>query len=348
MVAATSTLRSVGELVAEGLLPAGAARALEAVAERYAVAVTPEMVRLIDRDDPDDPIARQFLPDRNELAALPGEAADPFDEARLSPVPGVVHRYGDRALLKLTHVCPVYCRFCFRREVVGPGGPAPLVAEALDRAIAYIAGAPAIWEVILTGGDPFMLSPRRLAEVSQRLAAVAHVKVLRWHTRVPAVDPARVSPELVAALALPGKAVVVVLHANHARELTAAARAACARLIDAGIPMLSQSVLLKGINDAPDTLADLLRALVETRVKPYYLHQLDAAPGTSHFRVSIEQGQALLRALRGRLSGLAQPIYVLDIPGGHGKVPIGPGYLSADASSVVDPRGVEHRLGDRG
>jgi len=348
VVGATITLRSVGELEAEGLLPAGAARALEAVADRYAVAVTPEMVRLIDRGDPDDPIARQFLPDRNELLALPGEAADPFDEARLSPVPGVVHRYGDRALLKLTHVCPVYCRFCFRREVVGPGGPSPLVAEALDRAIAYIAGAPEIWEVILTGGDPFMLSPRRLAEVSQRLAAVAHVKVLRWHTRVPAVEPARVSPELVTALAVPGKAVMVVLHANHARELTAAARAACARLIDAGMPMLSQTVLLKGVNDAPDTLADLLRAFVETRIKPYYLHQLDPAPGTSHFRVSIGQGQALMRALRGRLSGLAQPTYVFDIPGGHGKVPIGPAYLSGDATTVTDPRGIEHRLGERG
>jgi lysine 2,3-aminomutase len=348
VVGATITLRSVGELEAEGLLPAGAARALEAVADRYAVAVTPEMVRLIDRGDPEDPIARQFLPDRNELLALPGEAADPFDEARLSPVPGVVHRYGDRALLKLTHVCPVYCRFCFRREVVGPGGPSPLVAEALDRAIAYIAGAPEIWEVILTGGDPFMLSPRRLAEVSQRLAAVAHVKVLRWHTRVPAVEPARVSPELVTALAVPGKAVMVVLHANHARELTAAARAACARLIDAGMPMLSQTVLLKGVNDAPDTLADLLRAFVETRIKPYYLHQLDPAPGTSHFRVSIGQGQALMRALRGRLSGLAQPTYVFDIPGGHGKVPIGPAYLSGDATTVTDPRGIEHRLGERG
>jgi lysine 2,3-aminomutase len=317
VVGATITLRSVGELEAEGLLPAGAARALEAVADRYAVAVTPEMVGLIDRGDPDDPIARQFLPDRNEL-------------------------------LKLTHVCPVYCRFCFRREAVGPGGPSPLVAEALDRAIAYIAGAPEIWEVILTGGDPFMLSPRRLAEVSQRLAAVAHVKVLRWHTRVPAVDPARVSPELVTALVVPGKAVMVVLHANHARELTATARAACARLIDAGIPMLSQTVLLKGVNDAPETLADLLRAFVETRIKPYYLHQLDPAPGTSHFRVSIGQGQALMRALRGRLSGLAQPTYVLDIPGGHGKVPIGPAFLSGDATTVTDPRGAEHRLGERG
>jgi lysine 2,3-aminomutase len=348
VVGAITTLHSVGDLEAEGLLPAGAGRALEVVAERYAVAITPAMAGLIDRADAEDPIARQFLPNQEELILSPDEAADPFDEARLSPVPGVVHRYGDRALLKLTHVCPVYCRFCFRREVVGPGGPAPLVAAALDRAIAYIAGAPAIWEVILTGGDPFMLSARRLAEVSQRLAAIAHVKVLRWHTRVPAVDPARVNPALVGALAAPGKAVLVVLHANHARELTAAARAACARLIDAGIPMLSQSVLLKGVNDTPEAMADLLRAFVETRIKPYYLHQLDPAPGTSHFRVPIEQGQALMRALRGRLSGLAQPTYVLDIPGGHGKVPIGPDYLSRDATTVSDPRGLEHRLGDRG
>ncbi|HEU0059172.1 MAG TPA: lysine-2,3-aminomutase-like protein [Hyphomicrobiaceae bacterium] len=348
MPGTTATLRSLEELEAAGLLPAGAAHTLAAVADRYAVAVTPEMAGLIDRGNPDDPIARQFLPSHSELAPLPGELADPFDEARLSPVPGVVHRYGDRALLKLTHVCPVYCRFCFRREVVGPGGPPPLAADALDRAMAYIAGAPEIWEVILTGGDPFMLSPRRLADVSQRLGGIANVKVLRWHTRVPAVDPTRVSPELVAALAVPGKAVMVVLHANHACELTAAARAACARLIDAGIPLLSQTVLLKGVNDTPDTLADLLRALVETRIKPYYLHQLDAAPGTSHFRVPIPQGQALLRALRGRLSGLAQPTYVLDIPGGHGKVPIGPNYLSADATGIADPHGVEHRLGDRG
>jgi lysine 2,3-aminomutase len=348
VVGATITLRSVGELEAEGLLPAGAARALEAVADRYAVAVTPEMVRLIDRGDPEDPIARQFLPDRNELLALPGEAADPFDEARLSPVPGVVHRYGDRALLKLTHVCPVYCRFCFRREVVGPGGPQPLTGAALDAAIAYVAETPRIWEVILTGGDPFMLSPRRMAEVTQRLAGIPHVKVLRWHTRVPAVDPSRVSAELVAALAAPGKAVIVALHVNHARELTEAARAACAALIDAGIPMLSQSVLLKGVNDDAETLAALMRAFVEVRVKPYYLHQLDPAPGTDHFRVSIAEGQALMRALRGRLSGIAQPTYVLDLPGGHGKVPIGPPYLNEEASSITDPSGNEHPLAERG
>src|SRR5262245_64050218 len=140
------------------------------------------MVRLVEHGVPTDPIARQFVPDLAELKVLPGELADPFAEAQLSPVPGVVHRYADRVLLKLTHVCPVYCRFCFRREVVGPGGAAPLTGAALDRAIAYIAATPQIWEVILTGGDPFMLSPRRLAEVSRRLAAIAHVKVLRWHT----------------------------------------------------------------------------------------------------------------------------------------------------------------------
>jgi lysine 2,3-aminomutase len=348
VVGASSTLRSLSELEAEGLLLPGLAHALEAVTARYALAVTPEMVGLIARGQPADPIARQFVPDLAELETLPGELADPFEEARLTPVPGVVHRYGDRVLLKLTHACPVYCRFCFRREVVGPGGPPPLTGDALNEALAYIAGTPNIWEVILTGGDPFMLSPRRLAEVSRGLAGIEHVKVLRWHTRVPAVAPGRVSAELVAALAAPGKTVVVLLHANHARELTQDARAACARLVEAGIPMLSQSVLLKGVNDDVEALADLLRAFVEARVKPYYLHQLDPAPGTSHFRVSIAEGQALMRALRGRLSGLAQPTYVFDIPGGHGKVPIGPAYLSADGSAIADPHGAEHRLGERG
>jgi lysine 2,3-aminomutase len=348
LVADSTTLRSLTALQAEGLLAPGAARPLQAVTRRYALAITPEMVRLIERGAPGDPIARQFVPDLAELKTLPGELADPFAEAELSPVPGVVHRYADRALLKLTHVCPVYCRFCFRREVVGPGGPPPLTGAALKAAMAYIAGTPKIWEVILTGGDPFMLSPRRLSEVSRGLAAIEHIKVLRWHTRVPAVDPARVSAELVAALAAPGKTVIVVLHANHARELTDAVRAACARLVDAGIPMLSQSVLLKGINDDVESLADLLRAFVEARVKPYYLHQLDPAPGTGHFRVPIGEGQALMRALRGRLSGLAQPTYVFDIPGGHGKVPIGPAYLSSDGATIVDPSGAEHRLGERG
>ncbi len=344
---ATKTLRSVVELRNAGLARAGDAAALEQVAARYAVAITADMVRLIDRGDPSDPIARQFVPDARELQQRPEERADPLGEAGLSPVPGLVHRYPDRVLLKLTHVCPVYCRFCFRREVVGPSGPQALSGGALDAALGYIARVPGIWEVILTGGDPFMLSPRRVADVTGRLGEIAHVRVLRWHTRVPAVEPARVTPELVSALKSASKTVYVALHANHPRELTLAARAACARIVEAGIPMLSQTVLLEGVNNDAETLAALMRAFVEARVKPYYLHHLDMAPGTSHFRTTIAEGQALMRALRGRLSGIAQPTYVLDIPGGHGKVPIGPGYV-VESGMIADPAGVTHDFPERG
>ncbi|KAF0182067.1 MAG: lysine-2,3-aminomutase-like protein [Hyphomonadaceae bacterium] len=294
---------------------------LSEVADRYAVAVTPAMERLIDPGDPQDPIARQFLPDVRELDETPEERADPIDDAVHSPVEGVVHRYRDRCLLKITHVCPVYCRFCFRREMVGPGAAEPITVEKLDAALAYIEAHPEIWEVILTGGDPFVLSPRRAKDITQRLAAIAHVQVIRWHTRVPVVDPARVTPDFVSALKCE-KAVYVALHANHPREITPDARAAIARLVDAGIPMLSQTVLLKGVNDDVETLENLMRALVAARVKPYYLHHGDLAPGTSHFRTSIEHGQDLTEALRARASGLCQPSYVLDIPGGAAKAPL--------------------------
>jgi lysine 2,3-aminomutase len=342
------TLRTIADLRSAGLVPAKAAASLEEVAVRYAVAITPAMAGLIDRADPNDPIARQLMPDAAELRHLPQERADPLDEERLSPVPGVVHRYPDRVLLKLTHACPVYCRFCFRREVVGPGGPQALSDAALTAALDYIAGNAGIWEVILTGGDPLVLSPRRVAEVTRRLSAIETVKVLRWHTRVPAVDPARVTEGLAAALRSPVKAVYVALHANHPRELNAAARAACARLIDAGIAMVSQTVLLRGVNDDPETLAALMRAFVECRIKPYYLHHPDLAPGTGRFRLSITEGRAIVRQLRWRLSGLAQPTYVLDIPGGHGKVPVGPAYIDDDGRHVADACGSVHEYPERG
>jgi lysine 2,3-aminomutase len=334
------TYRSPRELADAGLIEADRLPALEAVAARYAVAVTPDLAALIDPADPRDPIALQFLPQERELHTRPEESADPIGDEAHSPVPGIVHRYPDRCLLKVTHACATYCRFCFRREMVGPGGLGTLTGDELDAAFAYIEATPALWEVILTGGDPLILSPRRLAEIMERLAQIEHVKVVRLHTRGPAVDPSRVTPELVEALRCEGKAVYVALHANHARELTPAARAACARLIDAGIPMLSQTVLLKGVNDDPETLAALMRAFVETRIRPYYLHHGDLAPGTSHLRTTLFEGQAILRALRGRLSGLAQPLYVLDIPGGHGKVPVGPGYLHE--GEVEDPNGRRH------
>jgi len=221
---------------------------------------------------------------------------------------------------------------------VGPGAAQALDGPALDAALAYIESRPEIWEVILTGGDPLVLSPRRLKAAMARLSAIEHVRIVRLHTRLPVVDPEAVTPELVDALKCAGKAVYVALHANHPRELTPEARAACARLIDAGLPMISQTVLLKGVNDDVETLGALMRAFVETRVKPYYLHHPDLAPGTSHLRLSIAEGQALMRALRGRWSGLCQPLYVLDIPGGHGKVPVGPEYLHGE--EVEDPNGV--------
>jgi len=303
----------------------------EAVAARYAVALTPDVVELIDPAEPNDPIGRQFIPDPAELDSRPEEMPDPIGDDAHSPVAGIVHRYPDRVLLKPVSVCAVYCRFCFRRETVGQGRA--LSREQLAAALDYIRAHREIWEVILTGGDPLVLSPRRLATIVKALAEIEHVKIIRVHSRVPVVVPARVTGALVRALKAPGKATYVVLHANHARELTPAARAACARLIDAGIPMLSQSVLLRGVNDDAAALGELMRTLVECRIKPYYLHHGDLAPGTGHWRTSIAEGQALMRALHGRLSGLCQPTYVLDIPGGHGKSPIGPDYLRVSGTN---------------
>ena len=345
MNAAPKTLRRLAELEQAGLASAQKREALERVAAQYAIAITPAIAELIDRADPHDPIARQFVPDPAELEVRPDERADPIGDDAHSPVKGIVHRYPDRVLLKLTHVCAVYCRFCFRREMIGPDA-APLTAKELDAALAYIGGHPQIWEVVLTGGDPLVLSARRIKQAVSRLAAIEHVKVIRIHTRVPIADPARITPELIRALKAKGKATYVVVHANHPRELTDAARGACARLVDAGIPMLSQSVLLAGVNDDPQTLGLLMRALVECRIKPYYLHHGDLAPGTSQLRTTIERGQDLMRALRGRLSGLCQPTYVLDIPGGHGKSPVGPNYVCQDEAGrtqVQDFCGKLHR-----
>jgi lysine 2,3-aminomutase len=343
-MAPVTGLRRPAELVAAGLVPPERAAVLAAVAARFAVAITPEMAELIEPGRADDPIGRQFLPDPAELLTAPEERTDPIGDERLSPVKGIVHRYPDRVLLKPSHVCPVYCRFCFRREQVGPEGAALTTAE-LAAALAYIRDRPEIWEVIVTGGDPFLLSPRRLREIVAALDAMPQLGVLRFHTRVPIVAPKRVSPALVEALAA-NKAVYVAIHANHPRELTAAARAACLRLARAGIPLLGQTVLLKGINDDAETLTRLLRGLVAMRVKPYYLHHADLAPGTAAFRTDLAEGRELMRHLRGRVSGLCQPHYVLDLPGGHGKVPVGPDYAEPGRTAqewvIEDREGGKH------
>ena len=329
------TIRDIGGLIQAGLIDPAARADVEAVAARYAVAITPTMRALI--ETPDDPIGRQFIPGVEELIAAPDEHPDPIGDDRLSPVKGVVHRYPDRALLKPLLICPVYCRFCFRREHVGPDGGLLTEAE-LDTAFAWFAAHPAVTEVILTGGDPLMLSPRRLRAIVERLAAIPHIEILRIHTRVPTTDPGRITPALIETMAT-DKPVWLVLHANHAREFTLAAQAALTNIRRAGIPLLGQSVLLRGVNDNPKALEALFRAMLRLGIKPYYLHQLDHAPGTERFRVPIEEGRRLVAALRGRVTGLAWPTYVLDIPGGHGKVPIGPDYLLPDGA-VRDPGGI--------
>jgi lysine 2,3-aminomutase len=344
MPATAKTLRTPTALADAGLVPRERQAEFEHVAARYAVAVTPALAALIDRHDPADPIARQFVPDLAELEFRETERADPIGDDAHAPVEGIVHRYPDRVLLKLTDLCAAYCRFCFRRERIAKGAGA-LSEAALSAAFAYIRAHPEIWEVILSGGDPLVLSVRRLSAVAAALAAIDHVKILRVHTRVPVAAPSRVTPVLVRALKSSRKTLYVAVHVNHPRELSPAARHACARFVDAGIPLLGQTVLLRGVNDDAQVLGGLMRALVECRIKPYYLHHCDLAPGTGHWHAGIERGQSLMRALRGQHSGLCQPAYVLDIPGGHGKSPIGPDYLSGDEQAgyrVEDFRGKRH------
>ena len=339
---ATRTLRSAAELAAAGFVAPDRVPALARVAERYAVAITPGLADLIGEAGPTSALARQFVPQEAELDRDPSELADPIGDEAHAPVEGIVHRYPDRVLLKPVSACAVYCRYCFRRETVGPGKADALGPAALGRALDYIRQRPAIWEVILTGGDPLVLSPRRLGGLMRDLAAIDHVRVLRIHSRVPVVAPERITDDLVAAMRPSGATTWLAVHANHPDEIGPAASGALARLADAGVPLLGQSVLLRGVNDDPAVLEALLRRLVENRVKPYYLHHTDLAPGTAHFRTAISDGQALMRALRGRVSGLCQPEYVIDIPGGHGKSPIGPRYLSEDDAEVLDWQGVAH------
>lgn len=296
---------------------------------------------LIDWCDPADPLRRQVLPTAAELAVHPDELADPIGDDAHSPTPGVVHRYPDRALLLLTAACAVHCRFCFRREFVGQ--PARALSPAqFEAAFAYLARHDEIWEVILSGGDVLTLPDAYLAGVLARLRAIPHLRIVRVHSRVPAVLPARLSDEL-ARLLRRHAPVYLVAHVNHPREVTPAFAHAVGRLVDAGVPVLSQSVLMAGVNDDAAVLGDLFRRLVESRVKPYYLHHPDLARGTGHFRVSVATGRRLMRELRGRVSGLCLPTYVLDTPGGLGKVPLEDAYVHHQGGDLY---AVEAALGD--
>jgi len=320
---------------------------IESVRQQFAAKAPSTYMQGIRENSANDPIWRTVIPTGHELQIADEERLDPIGDLAHTPVRGITHRYPDRVLFKPTHTCAVYCRFCFRRYAVGH--PEETLSRAdIARAMDYIEGHQEIWEVIFTGGDPLTLADSRLEELLDRLRAIEHVRVLRFHTRVPVVLPSRISEALAGILrgrGRPRKLVYVVTHINHAQEITPPVEQACDLLVDHGVPLLNQCVLLKDINDTPAVMEELLRKLVEMRVKPYYLHHGDLAQGTQHFRTSIEEGQRLMKALRGRVSGLCQPAYVLDIPGGYGKVPVNAPYLTRSGESwqVEDITGRLHQ-----
>lgn len=317
--------------------------AANALLKKYTYRITGTIRKTIKGNIHSDPVAKQYLPQNRELKILPEENTDPIGDEVHTPVKGIVHRYPDRVLFKPANVCAVYCRYCFRREHVGPGSEI-LNAQQRKAALDYIRQNEKIWEVILTGGDPLVLSPRQLEEIIHALNEIEHVQVIRIHTRVPIADPARINENVLKALKS-DKALYMALHINHVQEINEDVRTTLKILHNTGINLLSQSVLLKGVNDNAETLADLYRALVILNVKPYYLHHPDLAPGTSHFRLSIAEGQKIVRQLRGNLSGLCQPTYMLDIPGGHGKVPLTPCQLEPlkdGGYEITDYKGGSH------
>lgn len=321
------SLTTPAQLAARFGIEAGA---LEEVCARYPLRITPHYLDLI--QEPGDPIWRQCVPDPQELADdQPLE--DPLSEDRLAPLPNVVHRYPDRVLLLVAGTCATYCRFCTRKRKVGCRGNEVSLGEVMD-GIDYVARNPGVRDVLLSGGEPLLMSDLLLKEILERLRRIPHVEVIRVGTRVPVVLPARITEEFCNLLRR-CHPLFVNTHFNHPRELTPEAREACLRLADAGVPVGNQTVLLRGVNDQPAILEELFRGLLRLRVRPYYLHHMDLVRGTAHFRTRLETGLEVMAALRGRLSGLAIPHYVVDLPGGRGKIPLTPGYVERLGARAV-------------
>lgn len=302
--------------------------------EKYRMAITPYYAMLINNDDPYCPIKRQCIPCARELSVEPCEMADPLAEDKFSPVKNIVHRYPDRVLFLLTHKCSMYCRHCTRRRIVGEEDYS-INEEELEKAVAYIKNNDRIRDVLLSGGDPLVMTDAFLENVISRLRDIPHVEVIRIGTRVPVVLPMRITGSLLNML---GKyqPIWINTHFNHPAEITPLSEDACKRIVDAGIPLGNQSVLLYGVNDNVETLKELLLKLVKMRVRPYYLYQCDITQGLGHFRTPVEKGIELMRSLRGYISGYAIPTFVIDAPNGGGKIPINPEYLvSIDNNRVV-------------
>ncbi len=300
------------------------------VSAQYPVRVTDYYAGLIKH--PDDAIWKQCMPDIRELEDY-SQCPDPLNENALSPVPGLIHRYPDRVVMLVSNRCPVYCRFCMRKRLVG-NGDAPMGEDELQAALKYIETHPSVHDVILSGGDPLMLNDESLSYILGRLRAISHVSVIRIGSRIPVTLPARITPELCNMLKK-YHPLFINTHFNHPDEITDEAATACALLADAGIPLGNQTVLLKGVNDSIETMRNLMTGLLSIRVKPYYLHQMDLVQGTAHFRTSVRKGLNIIRGLRGHISGIAVPHYVIDLAGGKGKVAILPDEVEMRGTTLV-------------
>lgn len=305
-----------------------------AVQSGLPLSITPYYLSLCDPVDPSCPIRLQCVPRSDEARLVPGDLRDPLGEEIHEVAPHLVRRYPDRVLLIATDRCGVYCRFCTRSRLVGDGGGARSM-RVLEPAFRWIESHPEVHDVIISGGDPMLMSTERIAGLLERLARIDHVDYVRLATRVPVTLPQRVTEELCATIRRSYPSTWIMTHFNHPKELTAQARTACSRLVDAGLPVMNQTVLMRGVNDDAHTLEALFRGLVKSRVRPYYLLQMDPVQGTAHLRTKLKTGVALMAALQGRVSGIALPKFIVDTPGGRGKVPLGPSYLVREDGGVT-------------
>lgn len=337
------TIKTIKQLQNNELISDQEAKALESGAGLFQTQITDDVLKTIKSKNANDPIYSQYVPRAEEFDLQKDELNDPIGDGAHRVTRGLIHRYKDRVLFKVTQACAVYCRFCFRRELLGDEDRA-LNAEDINNALNYIEQHTKISEVIFSGGDPFILSPRRLKDLVSRLSDMEHIEFIRFHTRIPVVKPSTITPEFCAALQS-NKRIIVSVHTNHAQELSDKARQAIQLLDETGVSLISQTVLLRGINDKPETLIPLFKQLMLFNIKPAYLHHPDKAKGTSHFRVSIEEGMRIFKSLRGQISGHCLPQYVLDIPGGFGKVPVTSDWIKRQEDGtylVTDVHGDEH------
>ena len=315
---------------------------IEACLKRFRMAITPYYASLMQADDVNCPVRRQAIPQPEELQRMRGDMRDPLSEEADSPVPGLTHRYPDRVLFLATDCCAMYCRHCTRRRLAGQKDMA-LPKNQVNQAIAYIRGNPAVRDVLISGGDPLTLPDEQLEYILQKLRAIEHVEIIRIGTRTPVVLPQRITSELCAMLEM-YHPLFINTHFNHPREITSQARDACARLARAGIPLGNQSVLLRGVNDWPEVMKELVQQLLKMRVRPYYLYQCDLSEGIWHFRTPVSTGIEIIENLRGHTSGLAVPTFVIDAPGGGGKIPLGPNYVLSQGRGKIVLRNFEGNI----